>query len=373
MRLAVICLLATPVAADTFGGFSAADKPYLLNSDRICAPLVVSDGKASGAPKCDKATADLIAKLDVKSAKTSPDFEASASGRTLTVAHKGGDPAVVWDAPDPIGKVVGVYASEPKDRVAVAYTTRRVGRDVTDVVAFDLIHDAKPVTKQPDAQTPATTQAPEDPAVTKAIADAKKAPAGKALAAWKAVLALDASSSEALYRVAALQATSKSKADALDTVDALAKTGRADAIEWLIDARFDKDFATLRAEPRFRTATGLDRKASTPYERLMGFGGQWEQAGTQCESATVKLNVQRDRTFKLKLHEACNGTVMDLPFHGTWKVDGGDIVLVFPPDKTRKASDKDEAPCKFEPHGDEDSLHCAISHDLDFTVLPTRR
>src|SRR5207302_2790393 len=98
MRLAVILLLATPAAADTFGGFSASDKPYVVNSDRLCAPLVVDGGKATGAPKCDRATTEVIAKLDVKSARATQVFEASAAGRTLTVARKGGDPVVTWDA-----------------------------------------------------------------------------------------------------------------------------------------------------------------------------------------------------------------------------------------------------------------------------------
>ena len=368
-----LVLVATPAAADTFGGFSRSDKPYLVNQDKLCQPLVVASGAASGAPQCQtKVGTDVIAHLDIHSpGGQAANFEASASGRTLTVAHKGGDPVVKWDAPDPI-KVSAVYATDADDRVAVVYTTRRAGRDMTDVVAFDLIKEPKAV-KSPETPQPGTTQAPDDPAIGKAVADAKKAPAAKALAAWKAVLALDAEQSEALYRVAVLQIGAKQKADAMATLDALAKSTRVEATEWLVEARFDKAFAPLRSETQYRNAVGLDRKPKNGYERFMGFGGQWEQAGTQCDSATVSLVALRDRTFKLKLHEACNGTVMDLPFHGTWKIDADQVVLVFPPDKTNKATVKDEAPCKFESHGDEDSLHCEIGKDLDFTVLPTRR
>jgi len=370
MRLvAIALLLATPAAADTFGGFSKSDKPYLVNQDRLCQPITVVSGAANSTPQCSsKATQDQIAKLDVRSAKPTDDYEASASGRTLTVTRKGGEPVVKWDAPDPIGKVTSVYASEDL-RVAVAYTTRRAGREMTDIVAFDLIKETRPK----PVESHDTVQAPDDPAVTKAIADAKKAPANKQLAAWQAVLSLDADRSEALYRVAALQVAAKQKADAMATLDKLAASHRDDAIEWLVEARFDKAFAPLRSETQYRTAVGLDRKPATAYERFMGFGGTWEQAGTQCESGTYSMTALRDRTFKLKMHTACNGMVMDLPFHGTWRIENDQIVLSFPPDKANKATDKDEAPCKFEAHGDEDALHCAISKDLDFTALPTRR
>ncbi|MBA2544351.1 MAG: hypothetical protein H0V17_32210, partial [Deltaproteobacteria bacterium] len=52
MRLAavLISIAAVPAAADTFGGFSGVDKPYLVNSDRVCTPVRVEGGTAKGAP-----------------------------------------------------------------------------------------------------------------------------------------------------------------------------------------------------------------------------------------------------------------------------------------------------------------------------------
>ena len=46
VRIAGVLLvaLATPAAAGTFGGFSGVDKPYLVNSDRVCTPLKVELG-----------------------------------------------------------------------------------------------------------------------------------------------------------------------------------------------------------------------------------------------------------------------------------------------------------------------------------------
>jgi len=103
----------------------------------------------------------------------------------------------------------------------------------------------------------------------------------------------------------------------------------------------------------------------------MGFGGQWEQTGTSCDKPQVSLVAQRDRSFKLRVKTACEGHIFDTPFKGVWRTDTDKIILVVP--TQGKATDKDEAPCKFERVGDEDALHCVLGRDIDFTVLPTRR
>ena len=318
----ILVLAATPAGADTFSWFSGVDTPYLVNRDRICYPLEVKDGKATGASTCEKeVAADVIAKLSIKDplAQRGPKatFAATASGKTLTVTKKAsGDPVVVWNAIDPIGKVVEVYASQYEDRVAVAYTTRRLGKEVIEVVAFELVkttgretpikptQPTTPTTTTPTTQPPTTPVPAGDPKLTKAVEAAKKAPAKKALAVWQAVLAIDKDHSEAQFRIAALKAAAKQSADALAAIETLAKSTRADAIEWLVEARFDKAFAGLRSDAKFRAAVGLDRKAQTPYERVMGFGGQWEQTGTSCESPEVKLTLQRDRSFKVRIKSA---------------------------------------------------------------------
>jgi hypothetical protein len=384
---AVLVLLAGSAHADTFGGFSAVDRPYLVNQDRVCTPLPVANGAATGLPACTKAAADTLAKLDVKApvvqGGATATFSAAASGRTLTVKRASGDVAVAWDAPDPIGKVVEVYTGHDEDRVAVAYTTRRAGREFTEVVAFDLLERGKPIIGRivPDGigttggsgVQPPIIAPPADPAVTKAVAEARKASAAKAAAAWQAVLALDADQSEAHYALAQLAGKAKKPDEALGQLAVLAASKRPDAIEFLVDARFDNAFAQLRANAVFRLATGLDRKAGTGYERFMGFGGQWEQTGTQCDKAEVHLVALRDRTFKLRVKTACEGKVFNLPFHGTWRVASTGIILTLPPPSGKAATEEDEAPCTFEAAGDEDSLHCVVGKDLDFIVLPTRR
>lgn len=382
--------LASAARADKFGGFSGVDRPYLVNQDRVCTPLKVTAGAASGAPSCTKAATDAIAKLSIKDpiaqAGAKATFAASASGRTLTVTRKAsGAAVVVWSALDPIGRVVEVYASQYNDRVAVAYTTRRAGSEVTDVVAFDL--GAGAPTPTPDVppsgsvgiggrlQTdggPRIPPPPADPKLTAAVTAARKATGARAIAAWKSVLALDAAHAEALFQTAAAQAAAKQAAAALATLDALAATNRPDAIEWQIEARFSPAFAALRTDTKFRAAVGLGRPAASDYERLMGLGGQWEQAGTACDTAEVRLHALRDRTFKLRVKTVCQGSTSEMPFKGTWRIDGARVILTFP-NKGKAVSAEDETACAFERANDEDALKCTMGRDLEFTVLPTRR
>lgn len=370
MRFAPLLLVATPAFADSFGGFSGVDRPYLVNQDRVCTPLVISGGAATGNPKCSKVTDDVIAHLSIKSpaiqSGSKATFSASASGRTLTVMRKG-EAIIAWDAPDPVGKIVEVYASQYEDRVAVAFTTRRAGRESTDIVAFDLGQAQQRVDNPPPVvNNPPPVVVKDDPAVTKAVEAARKSKQAKA---WHDVLAIAPAHSEAHYQLAALHAAKKENADAVKELEAMTA---ADAVEFQVEARFDAAFAALRADPKFRQVAGLDRKPTTTYERLMGFGGKWEQTGTSCDKPEVSLVATRARTVAIRVKSACDGAKFDISFKGTWRADGDNVVLTIPT-KGKAVEAKDEAPCKFEAIGDEDSLRCAIGRDLEFQVLPTRR
>lgn len=382
--------------ADSFGGFSGVDRPYLVNQDRVCTPIVVAASTATGAPRCEKAGADAIAHLSIKppivQSGARASFVAQSSGRTITVSRKAGGVAVTWDAPDPVIKIVETYASQYDDRVAVAYSVRRAGKEVVDIVAFDLgqnqtaIKDPTKDARDPrdpalpkdavdptkDPAHPDTAPVPDNPRITKAVADARAAAKAKAVAAWKAVLALDGAHSEALYRTAVAELAAKHTAEALAALATLAASTRSDAIEWLVEARFAPEFAALRADAKFRATVGLDRKAATPYERLMGFGGEWEQTGTSCDKPEVRFNAARDHKFKLRVKTRCEGAQFDTTFRGTWRIASDRVVLVLPT-QGKQASAADEATCGFEPVGDEEALRCALGHDIDFLVLPTRR
>ncbi len=377
--------------ADTFGGFSSVDKPYLVNSDKVCTPIRVTGGKATGAPDCKKAAADVIAKLAIKqgtrqTGNPNAKFAARASGRTLTVSRKPGDTLFTYQTFDPIKRVVDVYASQYEDRVAVAYTTRVMGREQTFVIGFDLLRPgAKPPTGHPDPTHPTTTTPtgpeqprdpdtgviPDPPAIKKLVDAAAKTPRRRQLAAWKKVLAADAEHAQALYRIAVLEARARHEPAALAELELLAKSSKPDAIEWRIEARFEKAFASMRGDARFRTAVGLDQKPATSYERVMRFGGGWEQAGTTCDKAEVRMKLQRERTFRLHVITACQGMRSNLPFRGKWRIEPGGITLILP--NHGKATSADEARCVFEPHGDEEALHCDLGKGIDFVVLPARR
>jgi hypothetical protein len=378
MRSALMLLaIATPAAADTFGGFSGVDRPYLVNQDRVCHPLEVIAGAAHGAPKCDKAGADVVAKLSIKEPVAQRGskamFAATASGQTLTVARKiEGDTVVTWESPEPIGKVVEVYASQYEDRVAVAFTVRRAGRELVDVVGFDLQKGGAAVKRADNSTKPAAlppAQVPvEDPKLTAAVKSARATPTA---ATWKAVLDLDADHSEAHYKLATLAAGAKRTQEALVELHALATSQRAEATEWLVEARFDPAFAFLRGDAKFRDYVGFDRKATTTYERMMGFGGSWEQNGTSCDTPEVQVTAGRDRSLKIRVKSACQGAGFDTTFKGQWRTDGERIVVVLP--NHGKATEKDEAPCTFDARGDEDTLHCNLGHDIEFVALPVRR
>jgi hypothetical protein len=383
--LGALGMLGTPARADTFGGFSGVDRPYLVNQDRVCRPIAVAGGTATGAPACEKVTADVVARLSIKppivQSGARATFAAQASGRTITISRKTGGTVVTWSTTDPIVRIVELYASQYDDRVAVAFAVRRAGREVIDVVAFDLGQNQTqvrdPAAKPPDPIDPAADpakppDAPEDPRLARAVTDARAAAKNKAPTAWKAVLAIDTTHAEALFRTAAAELAAKRPAEAVAALQSLASSPRPDAIEWLVEARFAPAFAALRSDPKFRAAVGLDRKPETTYERLMGFGGQWEQTGTACDKPEVRFTVARDRSFKIRVKTTCEGSIHDTSFKGTWRVVGNRVVLQLP-SQGKQTTASDEAVCGFEAVGDEEALRCSLGHDIEFAVLPTRR
>jgi hypothetical protein len=101
----------------------------------------------------------------------------------------------------------------------------------------------------------------------------------------------------------------------------------------------------------------------------MGQGGTWEQAGTSCDSPQVTLTLTRDRNFTLRVKSACEGDRFDDRFAGTWAAQDPNLVLSLP-NADGKA---DEFPCAIEAAAGEDSIHCAISEGLEFSVRPVRR
>jgi hypothetical protein len=386
----VLLVLGGTAHAGVMGGFGGREDAYLVGADRVCTPLAVEGGVAKGVPSCHKAASDEIAQLSIKTPKaergTKARFAATASAGTLTVTKpESGEVVVTWTSIDPISKVVDVYGSTYGNVVAVELMIRRGGRDQADVVAFDLHAMTPPTAGAEPSATPtsggasaptkpgasaATEKTPSSKELDKALAAARKAKGKAAIAAWAKVTALDADNSEARYGTAVALAQAKKSADAVALLQTLAGSKRADAIEFLVAARFDPAFAGVRADADYRKAVGLDRPPATFYEHVMGLGGSWEQAGTSCDVPSVSLTLTRDRAFKLRVKTACEGDSADDRFSGTWDLQEPTLVLSLP---TGEGANADQVPCTVEAAGAEDAIHCTVSKELDFTVRPVRR
>lgn len=382
LTLLTLVSLAGPASAGVFGGFGGREDGYLVGRDKICTPLIVDSGKASGTPACSKASDDQVAQLSVKDAKAVHGRDAShtaaSKGRTIEVtATKKETVVVTWEAPDPISRIDDVYVSQYANLIAVEYTVRRGSRDVSEVVVFD-VRGARSTT-DPTADEPPTTDRPPvvappaaTPALTRALKAARKAKKGgaaKALKAWNKVLAIDPDHSEARYGVAVAQARAKKPDLAIAALEGLAATGRSDAMEYLILARFEKAFASVRADARFRTAVGLDGGSDDFYERLMGKGGTWEQPETACDTPGVALTLGQDRSFKLVIKSTCSGDRWKDTFKGRWEAKEPGLTLILP----NKGRDDESFACAVEKDGDEDAIRCALDADLSFVVRPVRR
>ena len=381
-----VLVTAVPQAqAENLRGFSAVDRPYLVGADRVCTPLLVTAASATGSPQCRTLPADQVAKLSfgpgIVETGSSAKFNASIRGATLTVRES--DAMIVtWTANDVLGKVVAVERSKFGDRIAVTYTVRRLGREVTDIVVFDL-QKSNAATPGPGVTNPTPTGpvvaiAPTEPkievsaSVQKLLTFARTRNGKAAIKAWLIVLTAAPTLAEARFGAAKALAQTKNLAEAVEHLEQLQKSTANDAVEWLVMARFDSAFAKLRGDAKFRTAVGLDRKAPTPYERVMGFGGAWEQTGTSCDTPTVALKLTQDRNFNLSVRSACEGMVSNSKYKGTWHVISGSkpaLRLTLP----NKGKDAEIINCEFVAKGDEEAMQCPLDEDLVLTVLPVRR
>lgn len=389
--LTALTALAGVAHADGFGGVAGNEKSYLVGRDKVCAPIVVSQGKATGVPSCHAAPTEEVAGMSLKTPAPERGGKAAvkvlARGSQLTVSGKDGAALVVWSSFDPIASVVDVWRSTYGRLVMVEYTVRRGGRELHEVVGFDLGvggsgqdpgRDVPPVGPTgrtvptgPGPSDPATElePAPGSPAITKAATRARKAKGKAAIAAWAKVLALDPGHAEAHYRTAVAHAAQKQPASALTELELLVASGRADAPEWLVEARGEKAFKDLLGEPRFRAAVGLDRKAGSIYERIMGLGGVWEQSLVPCEKPEMVVTFTRDRVFRIALRTACEGNREKGTYKGTWVETRASIELRLP----KPGGGFDVAPCTLAADGDEDRLTCELDEDLTFDARPVRR
>jgi hypothetical protein len=363
--------------ADNLRGFSMLDRHYVIGADRVCVPLLVSDGVATGVPSCHSGAVDELAKLDLEPgslATGAGKLSGSISGSTLSVRDSDST-IVTWKAPETLGKVISITRNKYSDRVAVTYTVRRLGREMTDVVGFDLLQGKKVPIKEPvvvepkDPVAPRAASSPLSAATAKLLVTARASKGKKATAAWAAVVAAEPSLAEGHFGAAKAAATNKDRDLAISQLTMLQRLATDDGNEWLVAARFDPGFASLRGDATFRNVVGFDRKSSSAYERAMGFGGAWEQTGTSCDSPTVALSLTRERNFALSVRTNCEGMVTTSKFKGTWALAADHVVLTLP----NKGKPPDIVTCAFVAKGDEEAMQCPLDDDLVLTVLPARR
>ncbi|MEM9492648.1 MAG: tetratricopeptide repeat protein, partial [Myxococcota bacterium] len=340
---------------------------------------------------------------------------AEARGAQLTVRAMSPAGAVVatvvtWKSLDPIARVIGVYRSAGGTLVAVEYEVRFGGRLRTEVVGFALpkagqaeqagtagtmgrppgeaggtaagttrptgaCSAAQPAGTGTGAGAAPTLSGEAQKALDRARRLAKRGRHSAALAAYRQVLASDGEHAEARYGVARALARQRRGKDAVAELKALAGSQRADAVVWLIEARFDRAFARLRSDAGFRAATGLDRPAGAArplYERLVGFSRTWEQPEVKCEQEQINLDFDRlKQTFVLRVTSRCGGYKDTVRLAGRWALGGSDRVTLTLPNK----GGKDEVlQCALSACGDgEDCLSCGVDGELSFTVRPVRR
>jgi hypothetical protein len=424
--LAILAAGAEPAAAGPFGGFSADQTRFLNGRDQVCAPLRVSvpgpgasPASSQATPACEAADDRRIAAMTFRRGAvqqgTRAEYEASARGTEITVRdRRSGQALVVWSAVDPVERITGVYVGQGNSQtgvpatpaqvalVAVEYEVRFGGRTRVETVAFALAPAAAtgvtvapgpasdtasgpaagpapgPASGAPETAAPA----PGDPRVAERLAKARKLDARSpkaAEAAYRQVLEIDAEHPEARYGLARSLARQRKVPAAVETLAALARSQRPEVAEWLVEARFDRAFASLRSDAAFRAATGLDRggdsRPRSLYERLLGFSDTWEQPEVKCEQAEVRLALERrPRKFKLVITTRCGGSPMSTRLQGKFRLGdpgtaGDRVDLVLP----NPEGPEETVACRMQLCGSEDCLQCVVDEDLSFSLLPVRR
>jgi hypothetical protein len=358
--LVVLCLAPGAALAGPFGGFSSDGSRYLVDRDRVCQPVT----GARGAPRCEKKGADEVARLGFRKGAVqrgaSARVAAQVSGTRLVVRSADGKTVRAdWDSGNPVGAVSAVYLSENGKLVAVEYDARLSGRSSAQVIVLTLA--GTPPTGTPPTGTPPTGTPPSGAGTPSTGTPAKPggqnpgptdppALAGQLRAAdreldrkkWKKAeeeyrraLATAPGHPVAQYGLAAALAGQKRTADAIAALVELAGSTHPHAPRWLVEARLGSHFTKLQSEAGFRRAVGIDRdpqRPPTPYERLVGLGGHWEQTGTACQQPTVDLRLDRkSEKFQLSIRNRCQGEDETTRLAGSWEADGSGVLrLRFP-------------------------------------------
>ncbi len=388
---AALLLVAPQVAqAGLFGGF-ASDGSYQRGDGQLCQAVSTE----LGVPSCKSATASqfsaLRLKMGVRQQGSKQKVAAKKSASKIKVVDSESDALLfTWDSGQVISAMGSVYLHTSGRFVAVEFTTRFGGRQVEDLVVLQL---DKSVSGSGSGSASASGSgsvkpapkvvAPQDPPAFRAAMKlgakwAKRRKHSKAVDAYKDALAVLPEHPETLYRLARAYMRAKKKTTAVATLARIPASAHKSAVRWRVEARFDIVFKSLRGDADFRTAVGIDRQQDDPislYEKLVAFGGRWEQERIPCEQPQVNLDLRRNakRRFDLVIRSKCQGITETTRLDGAWLQSGDrNLALSFP---NTDSADEDLS-CKVEMCSDdsgEDCLRCVLDKDIEFLLRVVRR
>ncbi|MCP4445441.1 MAG: hypothetical protein GY811_08875 [Myxococcales bacterium] len=389
--LASVILVCLPAiaSAGVFGGFSK-DGAYKRGTDQLCAPV---DAKGAG-PLCKTTLVGEMAKHSFGKGTKQGGRESSVrvrkKGTKLQVlAAEGTKPLVSWDSQQVLGEVGAVYLSSDKRWVAIEYRTRFAGRAVESVVVLGIgLPKDGPASSDGTATALPTAAEAKKNTEPEGFREAlkkgmrlirKRKKAAKAQIAFEAALALVPEHPEVLFHLAVLHHSGKDIPATLKTLQRLATSKHPEVPRWRVEARFELRFKALRGNSDFRFAVGITRVAGDApslYERLVAYGGRWEQEAIPCEQPQVNLTLRREKKqrFDLVIRSKCQGGSETTRLDGNWTDKGSatKLGLSFP---NLEAAD-DLLACNIEVCADdsgEDCIRCQVEGDDEFLLRIVRR
>jgi len=200
----------------------------------------------------------------------------------------------------------------------------------------------------------------------------------RAAAQFERALAETPEHPEALFYLAKLQYKRKDIPGCLSLLQRLAASKHKAMPRWRVEARFDIDFKPLRGNDVFRKAVGITHPSGevpSLYERLVAFGGRWEQEGIPCEQAKVNLTLRRDKKqrFDLVIRSKCQGSAETTRLDGNWSPGPRETLSLRLPNVDVA---EDLLSCQMEQCTDasgEDCLRCRPDQDTEFLLRVVRR
>ncbi len=383
--------------AGLFGGFTG-ESSYQRGDDQLCQSVTTELGLA----KCSARTLAQFAKLSIGKGERQRGSSKKVSAKKIAskicvLDAATGAVLFRWDSGQIISAIGDIYLHGNGRLVAVEFTSRIGGRQVDDLIVVQLTSSVggqpsapaattntkvDPTSTTPTTTPPKSTLPTDPPEFTKAMKTAskwaKRKKHSKARTAYKLALTVIPEHPEALYLLARSEMASKDKSAAVATLARIPQSKHARATHWRVEARFDLVFKSLRGQDDFRLAVGITRApgdSPTLYEKLVAFGGSWEQERIPCEQPQVNLRLRRDqkRRFDLIIRSKCQGTTETTRLDGAWAESGDRKVgLSFP---NSDAADEDLS-CQLELCSDdsgENCLRCELEKDIEFLLRVVRR